>query len=114
MTKVINIDDVDVNCFSEPWKLEVFSKFRKTMLDGDNKFPCIFGVAGVKLRQVRYFSFDSFSDCPDIDGLADALRAYFAMARSYGKNTSLVVFFKPADTKHSIEDYESHFSESIL
>lgn len=107
MNKILNLSDIPH--IKDAWKKEVFDDFVGVMLDEKAQFPCIFGVAGVKLQQVRYFFSDSCSDNPDVHNLAGALREYIPEARSYGLNTSFVVFFKPSNKKYNVQEYESHF-----
>ncbi len=57
----------------------------------ERPFPCIFGVRGYKGDQLRYV----FHDSVDVRSLAVSLGAFLSQARSFGPNTSLVLFTKP-------------------
>jgi len=93
----------------ENWKSSVFEDFYSTMTNEDEKFPCIFGTAGVKDQQVRYYFSDSQAENPDIDSLAVVLEEYVKKSRLYGKNTSLVTFFRPSSGMPTLKDYEKYF-----
>lgn len=51
----ILLDLEDARNQAEAWKNKVFEEFYSVMLNENEKFPCIFGTAGVKNQQVRYF-----------------------------------------------------------
>ncbi|OZI66477.1 YqcI/YcgG family protein [Bordetella genomosp. 11] len=73
------------------WQAILFQELASTLNSDTRAFPCIFGVAGYRADQLRYL----FLDEDDIEGLARNLRAYVAESRTYGPNTSLIVFFRP-------------------
>jgi FPC/CPF motif-containing protein YcgG len=73
------------------WQTILFQEMAASLNSDTRAFPCIFGVAGFRSDQLRYL----FLDEEDVEGLATNLRSYIAEARSFGPNTSLVVFFRP-------------------
>ena len=93
----------------EQWKNNVFEEFYTTMTNENEQFPCVFGTAGVKNQQVRYYFSNSSAENPDIKSLAKALEEYVKSSRKCGKNTSLVAFFNPCSDTRSLSDYEKYF-----
>ncbi|ANN76004.1 YqcI/YcgG family protein [Bordetella flabilis] len=73
------------------WQAILFQELAASFNSDTRAFPCIFGVAGFRADQLRYL----FLDEEDVEGLAVNLRRYVEEARSFGPNTSLVVFFRP-------------------
>lgn len=76
------------------WVSEAFQDFEFKMTNPRIAFPCVLGVAGFKANQLRYYFVDAGLDTDDaVFELAAALQSYVPIARGFGKNTSLVVFF---------------------
>jgi uncharacterized protein len=73
------------------WQRVLFSEFEAQMSSEARSFPCIFGVSGYRLDQLRYLFLDPF----DVEVLGIQLAQFVAEARSHGPNTSLVVFTRP-------------------
>ena len=73
------------------WQSVMFSEFEAQMSSEARPFPCIFGVTGYRLDQLRYLFLDPF----DIEVLGAQLGQFVAESRSHGPNTSLVVFSRP-------------------
>ncbi|HEX2257549.1 MAG TPA: YqcI/YcgG family protein [Afifellaceae bacterium] len=86
------------------WQRLVFNELAATLTSEARPFPCVFGVNGFRTNQLRF----AFLDPLDAGHLAPILRAYLAEARSYGPNTSLVVFSRPGAVG-SIESYHTRF-----
>ena len=93
----------------KPWKKEAFEAFYAMMTNDSQRFPCVFGSSGVKTRQVRYAFLDSSSFTPDVETLGGILESYLSISKTLGKNTSLVVFFKPDQRRFTLTEYELHF-----
>lgn len=79
------------------WEFDAFSDFQASLTQALKPFPCTLGAAGLAADQLRYH----FIEAPPATGqavreLAAALQSFLPDARSFGKNTSLVVFFKEA------------------
>lgn len=75
------------------WQSVMFSEFEAQMSSEARPFPCIFGVTGYRLDQLRYLFLDPFDF--DIEVLGAWLAQFVAESRSHGPNTSLVVFSRP-------------------
>lgn len=73
------------------WRSVVFREFESTLMSNTRPFPCVFGVAGMKTNQLRFV----FLDPLNAETLAKPLATYLAKARTFGQNTSLVVFSRP-------------------
>ncbi|SEC34784.1 hypothetical protein SAMN05519104_1207 [Rhizobiales bacterium GAS188] len=73
------------------WQAVLFSEFSATMLSEIRPYPCVFGVNGFKADQLRYV----FVDPLDAGAIAPALEEYLSQARSFGPNTSLIIFSRP-------------------
>src|SRR3984893_4039726 len=73
------------------WQSVMFSEFEAQMSSEARRFPCIFGVTGYRLDQLRYLFLDPF----DIEVLGAQFAQFVAESRSHGPNTSLVVFSRP-------------------
>jgi FPC/CPF motif-containing protein YcgG len=86
------------------WQKVVFAEFESQMNSEVRPFPCTFGVNGYRLNQLRYLFLDPF----DVATLAEGLARYVGEARSFGPNTSLVVFTRPGPVR-SLEAYYNQF-----
>ncbi len=73
------------------WQSVMFAEFEAQMCSEARPFPCVFGVTGYRLDQLRYLFLDPF----DVEELGAQLRQFVAEARSHGPNTSLIVFTRP-------------------
>jgi FPC/CPF motif-containing protein YcgG len=88
----------------QSWQAIVFKEFSSALTSTARPFPCIFGAAGFAADQLRY----AFLDQPEAPKLAPILQAYLKEARSFGQNTSLVVFSMPGPVR-SLESYRKRF-----
>jgi uncharacterized protein len=76
------------------WELNSYNDFKAIVTDAKVAFPCTLGVAGFAANQLRFHFISSPSEAKDAAfELAAALQSFVPNARSFGKNTSLVVFF---------------------
>ncbi len=73
------------------WQSVMFSEFEAQMSSESRPFPCVFGVAGYRQGQLRYLFLDPY----DIDVLGTQLGQFVSECRSFGPNTSLIVFTRP-------------------
>jgi len=73
------------------WQSVLLSEFEAQMSSEARPFPCVFGVAGFRRDQLRYLFLDPF----DVNVLGQQLALFVSECRSYGSNTSLVVFTRP-------------------
>lgn len=91
------------------WKQEAFRDFDAIITSPETLFPCTLGVAGFGANQLRFSFIDSDLESDEAAStLAATLQSYIPNARSFGKNTSLVVFFKESGNL-GIDAYEAHF-----
>ncbi|MEX0502772.1 YqcI/YcgG family protein [Alphaproteobacteria bacterium LSUCC0719] len=90
------------------WQLVAFNEFESTLDNSIRPFPCVFGVNGLRLNQLRF----AFSDEMDAAQIAPALDHFVKNSRNFGPNTSLVVFSRPRPVE-SIERYERKFWDLI-
>ena len=73
------------------WQSVMFSEFEAQMSSEARPFPCVFGVAGHRQDHLRYLFLDPY----DVEVLGSQLAQYVSESRSYGPNTSLIVFTRP-------------------
>ncbi|WP_244468600.1 YqcI/YcgG family protein, partial [Bradyrhizobium elkanii] len=73
------------------WQSVMFSEFEAQMSSEARPFPCVFGVTGHRQDQLRYLFLDPY----DVAVLGEQLAQYVSEARSFGPNTSLIVFTRP-------------------
>src|SRR5438552_1184610 len=84
-------EEVTSNHPVSSWQSVMFSEFEAQMSSESRPFPCAFGVAGHRQDQLRYLFLDPY----DVGVLGEQLAQYVSEARSFGPNTSLVVFTRP-------------------
>ncbi len=83
--------EVGSNFAVSTWQSVLFSEFEAQMSSEARPFPCVFGVTGHRLDQLRYLFLDPF----DVEVLGCQLAQFVRESRSFGPNTSLVVFTRP-------------------
>jgi FPC/CPF motif-containing protein YcgG len=85
----------DVKSISqESWKYKVLHEFESIITDPLKSFPCTLGVAGFAADQLRFAFIDhDVMSASAAEQLAATLQTFVPISRSFGKNTSLVVFF---------------------
>jgi FPC/CPF motif-containing protein YcgG len=93
-------DEVASNFPVSSWQTVMFSEFEAQMSSESRPFPCIFGVTGHRLDQLRYLFLDPY----DIETLAGQLAHYVSQARSFGPDTSLILFTRPGPVQ-TLEAY---------
>ena len=84
-------DEVASKYAVSSWQSVLFSEFEAQMSSEARPFPCVFGVAGHRQDQLRYLFLDPY----DIEVLGEQLAQYVSESRSFGPNTSLIVFTRP-------------------
>lgn len=89
---------------SSTWERVAFNEFEATLSSASRPFPCTFGVAGLKMNQLRY----AFCERLNAADMAPALEHFVKHSRQYGPNTSLVFFSRPRPVA-SLESYERQF-----
>ncbi len=94
---------------TESWERMAYEDFKKIIVDKERAFPCNLGVAGFAANQLRFgFISNDISSLEACNNIAAMLQSFIPCARSFGKNTSLVVFFNEV-TDFGIERYEEIF-----
>jgi FPC/CPF motif-containing protein YcgG/quercetin dioxygenase-like cupin family protein len=91
MKRYLTVDEVSEHFEPSSWQRVIFAEFEATLLSKSRPFPCVFGVTGIKSRQIRV----AFPDPLTPEVLAPILSEYLRDARSCGRMTSLVVFARP-------------------
>ncbi|MEU6172577.1 YqcI/YcgG family protein [Streptantibioticus parmotrematis] len=91
------------------WGPPVARDLITTLLSGDRPFPCTFAVAAAKKHALRF----GFVESPHDDGawgpLVDILDGYLDCYQELGRDTSLVVFFRPEEQLLTLEQYFARF-----
>ncbi len=94
---------------AKSWERQAFQDFEVVVADKSRLFPCTLGVAGLAANQLRFhFIEQDPSSAAAASRLAAALQSYVPCARTFGKNTSLVVVFRQSRDL-GVEVYESIF-----
>jgi FPC/CPF motif-containing protein YcgG len=93
----------------ESWERMTYEDFKNIVVDKERSFPCTLGVAGFAANQLRFgFISNDINSIEAYKNIAAMLQSFIPCARSFGKNTSLVVFFNEI-TDFGIEKYEKIF-----
>lgn len=93
----------------DEWEFNAYNDFKVIVTDKKTVFPCTLGVAGFGANQLRFKFISSEPDTQDAaKELAAALQSFVPNARGFGKNTSLVVFFKKSRDL-GVDAYEKVF-----
>jgi FPC/CPF motif-containing protein YcgG len=94
---------------TESWERMAYEDFKKIIVNKKRAFPCTLGVAGFAANQLRFgFITNNINSIEAYKNIAAMLQSFIPCARSFGKNTSLVVFFNEV-TDFGIENYEEIF-----
>ncbi|MFI0421226.1 YqcI/YcgG family protein [Spongiactinospora sp. 9N601] len=91
------------------WGAPVAEEFLKSILSDTEPFPCIFGVGAARKRTLRIGYVDGTDRQDDWSALPDLLRRYLEVYRGLGKDTSLVVFFRPEAEPLPLAAYRERF-----
>lgn len=101
------------NMSVDTWEKIAYEEFKKTITAEDRVFPCTLGIAGFTSNQLRYgFISDDINSSKSNEKLAAMLQSFIPSARSFGKNTSLVIFFNETND-FGIDKYETLFWEKL-
>lgn len=91
------------------WGKMAYEDFKSIVVDKEWAFPCTLGVAGFAANQLRFGFVTSDINSPEASkNVAAMLQSFIPCAHSFGKNTSLVVFFNETNDL-GIEKYEKLF-----
>ena len=93
----------------ESWGKMAYEDFKRIVVDKERAFPCTLGVAGFAANQLRFGFVPGHIDSPEVSkNIAAMLQSFIPCARTFGKNTSLVVFLNETNDL-GIEKYEKLF-----
>jgi FPC/CPF motif-containing protein YcgG len=93
----------------ESWEKMAYEDFKRIIVDKERAFPCTLGVAGFTANQLRFGFISNYIKTPEAcKNIAAMLQSFIPCARTFGKNTSLVVFFNEVRDL-SIPKYEKLF-----
>lgn len=93
----------------ESWEKVAYEDFKKIVIDKERAFPCTLGVAGFAANQLRFGFVPGDINSQEVSkNIAAMLQSFIPCARTFGKNTSLVVFFDETNDL-GIENYEKLF-----
>ncbi|MBB5133705.1 hypothetical protein HNP84_003431 [Thermocatellispora tengchongensis] len=84
-------------------------EFLASITSDAEPFPCTFGVAAARKGTLRIGYVDGTDRQDDWSALPDLLRGYLEGYRDLGRETSLVVFFRPEDEPLPLEAYQERF-----
>lgn len=90
------------------WQRKAFNDFEEVMANKESPFPCVFGVHGLKQGHLRFL----FHGHIDIPLLSQQLQEYLSNSRSFGKNTSLVLFTNVGQ-RFEIDEYNRIFWDTL-
>ncbi|WP_407271716.1 YqcI/YcgG family protein [Radiobacillus sp. PE A8.2] len=99
----------------DAWQHDAYQKFQSKLTDKQMKFPCIPATQGLALDQFRYGFIDDPTKQEAYKNIALLLTNYSHVYKNIGNYTSLVLFFKNAEStrNYSIANYESLFWEIL-
>ncbi|MEV6395082.1 YqcI/YcgG family protein [Streptomyces sp. NPDC051907] len=91
------------------WGTVCLQELQETLLSDSSPFPCTFAVAGVKKDTLRYGFVEDLDDERSWESLGDVLTEYLKTYRELGRETSLVVFFRPESEVRTLQEYRERF-----
>ncbi|WP_343299655.1 YqcI/YcgG family protein [Streptomyces sp. 5-6(2022)] len=91
------------------WGDECVRELQRTLLSDSSPFPCTFAVAGTKRNSLRFGFVESVDDERAWQPLGGILTEYLAGYRELGRETSLIVFFRPDDRSRTMAEYNERF-----
>ena len=91
------------------WGARSAEKFLESVLSSTDLFPCTFAVAAARKSTLRLGYVDGTDRQDDWASLPDLLRQYLDEYRSLGRETSLVVLFRPERQSLSMDAYRDRF-----
>ncbi|UWQ36648.1 YqcI/YcgG family protein [Leisingera aquaemixtae] len=100
--------EIDSAFDATTWQKKIFNELATNFRSRSRLFPCTFGVAGFEADQLRF----AFSENMDPGEVSSALKCYLKDAKSFGKNTSLLVLSRPGPIQ-SLEHYRARFWSTL-
>lgn len=91
------------------WGGKSLGELRDTLLSFTSPFPCTFAVSGLKRGMLRFGFVEDLWDERTWAPLVTILTAYLERYRDIGRETSLVVFFRPDERTRQLSDYRERF-----
>ncbi|MFD4628390.1 YqcI/YcgG family protein [Streptomyces sp. NPDC058284] len=91
------------------WGPECVRELQETLLSNNSPFPCTFAVSGTKRDSLRFGFVDSLDDRSTWDSLGATLTEYLAGYQELGRETSLIVFFRPDGRTRTMDEYRGTF-----
>jgi uncharacterized protein len=114
--KGLYIDNINNRKYLKPWEEEALKNFEAKLINKESAFPCIPATLGFTTNQFRYGFIEHLSKETNMLEFASILREYTETNRSYGKYTSLIVFFNtPPEMleENKIEKFEQLFWKQL-
>ena len=75
----------------------------------DDRFPCPFAVSANRQRTLRFGFVDELDDQRQWAPLVDTLGNYLRSYQQLGRETALVVFFRPDGVRRTLDEYHERF-----
>lgn len=100
----------------EQWERSALEAFEAKMEDKDKPFPCIPATIGFATNQVRYGFISDPGELKSIFELGNLLETYTEQSKSFGKYTSLIVFYEVtenAKNTYTVEEFEQLFWKQL-
>ncbi|WP_155592851.1 YqcI/YcgG family protein [Lysinibacillus cavernae] len=94
------------------WQQSAYTDFAATIADEENTFPCVPARMGFLSNHLRYSFIEDPRKEQSINELAQCLKEFTESSRTFGKYTTLTVFFhSPQDmlASYKVEDYQQLF-----
>lgn len=91
------------------WGLASALALRRQLQSSKDPFPCTFAVAANKQRALRFGFIEDLFDDSTWDPIPNILDAYIGCYRDLGRQTSLVLFFRPMLADHQLDKYFERF-----
>ncbi|WP_456275245.1 YqcI/YcgG family protein [Bacillus sp. AK128] len=98
------------------WQNKAYQEFKTKLENKEKPFPCIPATQGHSLQHFRYGFIGDPREPSTLCELALLLKEYTKTSRSYGKYTSLIVFYKTPEAlkaSYSVEQFEEIFWEHL-
>ncbi|MEV0055392.1 YqcI/YcgG family protein [Saccharopolyspora shandongensis] len=91
------------------WGENSLREFHRTVRSADAPFPCTFGVSAAKRGMLRFGFVEDLADERTWGPLVGILAEYLSEYREIGRETSLVVYFRPESAERSLANYRERF-----
>ncbi|WNS73813.1 YqcI/YcgG family protein [Bacillus sp. DTU_2020_1000418_1_SI_GHA_SEK_038] len=104
------------NLHTESWHKKAYELFKLKMTDANQLFPCIPALLGLKSGHLRYGFIGSPLKYETSYELAAILKEYSLHFKSFGKYTSLIIFFEsPKESLDlGVQEYQELFWQHLI